>query len=368
MTSGQVILLTGILVACASALPGTFLLLRRMAMMTDAISHAILPGLVAGYFIARGPNLLAGFAGAAVAAILTVALVEALQNTRRVIGQAAIGLVFPAMFALGTVVVSRFFSNVHLDSDAILYGNIEFSAFETLELGGLSLGPQSFWIMGGLCVINLIFLLLFYKELKIATFDPALAAALGFSPIVLHYALMGVLSVTAVGAFTAVGAILVVALMIIPAATAYLLTDRLPVMIGLAVAIGALSALLGFVMATTLDASVAGAMATAAGLLFGLAYFLAPEQGLFARARRQRRQRASFAVDTLLVHLLNHEGTATQAEESRIAHLGDELRWTDGIRDDAITHALGDGLIAREADHLSLTPNGRATAHEVMTR
>ncbi len=368
MTSGQVILLTGILVACASALPGTFLLLRRMAMMTDAISHAILPGLVAGYFVARGPNLLAGFAGAAVAAILTVALVEALQNTRRVIGQAAIGLVFPAMFALGTVVVSRFFSNVHLDTDAILYGNIEFSAFETFALGGLNLGPQSFWIMGGLCIVNLVFLLLFYKELKLATFDPALAAALGFSPIVLHYALMGVLSVTAVGAFTAVGAILVVALMIIPAATAYLLTDRLPVMIGLAVAVGALSALLGYVIATTLDASVAGAMATAAGLLFGLAYFLAPEQGLFARARRQRRQRASFAVDTLLVHLLNHEGTTTQADESHIAHLGDELRWTDRTRDDAIAKALDDGLIAREAEHLNLTTTGRATAQAVMTR
>lgn len=368
MNSGQAILLTGILVACASALPGTFLLLRRMAMMTDAISHAILPGLVAGYFIARGPNLLAGFAGAALAAILTVALVEALQNTRRVVGQAAIGLVFPAMFALGTVVVSRFFANVHLDTDAILYGNIEFSAFETLQIGGVDLGPQSLWIMGGLCVINLAFLLLFYKELKLATFDPALAAALGFSPIVLHYALMGVLSVTAVGAFTAVGAILVVALMIIPAATAYLLTDRLPVMIGLAVAVGAISAVLGYLMANALDASVAGAMATSAGLLFGLAFFFAPEQGLVARARRQRRQRARFAVENLLVHLLNHEGTPTQADESRVAHLGEELRWSDRTRDEAIERAMRDGLIAREADRLNLTSIGRNTAQEVMAR
>lgn len=368
MNSGQAILITGILVACASALPGTFLLLRRMAMMTDAISHAILPGLVAGYFLARGPNLLAGFAGAAAAAILTVALVEALQNTQRVVGQAAIGLVFPAMFALGTVVVSRFFSNVHLDTDAILYGNIEFSAFETFQIGTLDLGPQSIWIMGSLCVINLAFLLLFYKELKLATFDPALAAALGFSPIVLHYALMGVLSVTAVGAFTAVGAILVVALMIIPAATAFLLTDRLPVMIGLAVAIGALSAVIGYAMATTLDASVAGSMATAAGLLFGLAFFFAPEQGLVARSRDQRRQRSRFAVENLLVHLLNHEGTAEQSDESRIGHLGDELRWTDRTRDDAIDRALRDGLIARDADRLNLTGTGRTTAREVVAR
>jgi manganese/zinc/iron transport system permease protein len=285
-----------------------------------------------------------------------------------VVGQAAIGLVFPAMFALGTVVVSRFFANVHLDTDAILYGNIEFSAFETLQVGNLDLGPQSIWIMGGLCALNLAFLLLFYKELKLATFDPALAAALGFSPIVLHYALMGALSVTAVGAFTAVGAILVVALMIIPAATAYLLTDRLPVMIGLAVVVGAISAVLGYIMATALDASVAGAMATSAAILFGLAYFFAPEQGLVARSRNQRRQRSRFAVENLLVHLLNHEGTAAQADESRVAHLGDELRWSDRTRDDAIERAVRAGLIARDADRLNLTGTGRTAAREVVAR
>jgi manganese/zinc/iron transport system permease protein len=185
---------------------------------------------------------------------------------------------------------------------------------------------------------------------------------------VLHYALMGVLSITAVGAFTAVGAILVVALMIIPAATAFLLTERLPVMIGLAVAVGAVSAVLGYLMATALDASVAGAMATAAGLLFGLAFFFAPEQGLVARSRNQRHQRARFAVENLLVHLLNHEGTAAESDESRVGHLGDELRWSDRTRDDAIERALRDGLIAREADRLNLTGVGRNAAREVVAR
>lgn len=368
MTSGQVILLTGILVASAAALPGCFLLLRRMAMMADAISHAILPGIVAGYFIAHGPNLLAGFLGAALAAAVTVALVEALQNSGKVAGQAAIGIVFPALFALGTVLVSRFFSNVHLDTDAILYGNIEFSAFEPLLIGDRDLGPQSLWVMGGLCLINLAFITLFYKELKLATFDPGLAAALGFSPILIHYGLMGILSITAVGAFTAVGAVLVVALLIIPAATAYLLTDRLPVMIGLAVACGALSAILGYYVAAALDASVAGAMATVAGVLFGVAFLFAPEQGLIARLRRQGQQRRRFAVENLIVHLLSHEGGREQARESAIAHLGEELRWTDQVRDEAIGRAVQAGLIARANGQLALTDNGRAIAREVLAR
>jgi manganese/zinc/iron transport system permease protein len=368
MSSAQVVLLTGILVACASALPGCFLLLRKMAMMSDAISHAILPGLVAGYFLARGPNLLAGFAGAALAATVTVALVEAAQATRRVAGGAAIGIVFPAMFALGTVLVSKFFANVHLDTDAILYGNIEFAPFDTLVVGGYDLGPQSLWVMGGLCLLNLAFVALFYKELKLATFDPGLAAALGFSPVLIHYALMGVLSVTAVGAFTAVGAILVVALMIIPAATAYLLTDRLPVMIGLAVLVGGLTAALGYGVATILDASIAGTMATAAGVLFGIALLCAPTQGLLARARQLRRHRDGFAVEMLVVHLFNHEGTAGQATENAVAHLGEELRWDANFRDGAIGRAARGGLVVRQNGHLALTDAGRGLATRVIAR
>ncbi|HEU4325886.1 MAG TPA: metal ABC transporter permease [Roseiflexaceae bacterium] len=271
MSYDVIIVLTGVLVAGACALPGCFLVLRRMAMMADAISHAILPGLVAGYFLARGPNLLAGFAGAAAAALITVSLVEALQNTRRVGGESAIGIVFPAMFALGTVVVSRWFADVHLDADAILYGNIEFAPLDRLVVAGRDLGPLPLWVMGGLFVLNLAFVTLCYKELKLATFDPGLAATLGFAPALLHYALMASVSLTAVGAFTAVGAVLAVALLIIPAATAYLLTDRLPLMMLLAVLAGALAAGLGYAAALALDASVAGSIATAAGLLFGLA-------------------------------------------------------------------------------------------------
>jgi manganese/zinc/iron transport system permease protein len=354
--------LTGVLVASACALLGVFLVLRRMAMMADAISHAILPGLVAGYVAAQGPDLLAGFAGAVLAAVVTVSLVEWLQNTRRMSGESAIGIIFPAMFALGTLVVSRSFANVHLDADAILYGNIEFTPFDALYVGETNLGPQSLWVMAGLCLLNLLFVGLFYKELKLATFDAGLAAALGFSPALIHYAFMTVLSITTVGAFTAVGAILVVALLIVPAAAAYLLTDRLPRMIGLAVAIGAFSAVAGYGAAIALDASVAGAMATAAGLCFGAAFFFSPRQGLAVKAWQLRRRRLEFAVSTLVVHLLNHERAADQAEESAVEHLSGELRWRSDFARRVIDHAAQAGLLQRANGQLDLTPAGRDLA------
>lgn len=366
MSSELAVPLTGVLVASACALLGNFLILRRMAMMADAISHAILPGLVAGYVLANGPNLLAGFLGAVLAAAITVTAVQALERTRRVDGGAAIGIVFPAMFALGTVLVTSQFADVHLDADAILFGNIEFAAFDTLTIGQHDLGPRSIWVMSALCLINVLFVGLFSKELKLTTFDPGLAAALGFSPILVHYALMLVLSVTAVGAFSAVGAVLVVALVIVPAATAYLLTERLALMIPLSVAFGALAALIGYRAAIAWDASIAGAMVSATGALFGLALLGAPRQGLIARAWRARRQRASIASQMLVVHLLNHESGPDQDEESRVAHLREGLRWSPRRTGLAIAGATRRGWIDRDNGRLVLTARGRQVAEQVV--
>lgn len=365
MNASLVIILTGVLVATACALLGSFLVLRRMAMLADAISHAILPGIVAGYFLARGPNLLAGFAGAALAAVITVALVEALQNTRKVGGESAIGIVFPAMFALGTFLVSKYFANVHLDTDAVLYGNIEFAAFDVLIVNGVDYGPQSLWVMSALCLMNLLFVVLFFKELKLATFDPGLAAALGFSPVLIHYALMTMVSITTVGAFTAVGAILVVAFMIVPAATAYLLTDDLKRMIVLAVVVGALSAVLGFFVAYALDASVAGAMATMTGAFFLLALLFSPLHGLVARARRLRRQRMQVAMENLIVHLFHHEREALEEHEAEMAHLSSELRWPPDFARRIVGTARRAQLVQQSDGHLSLTDQGRRLARQL---
>ncbi len=362
MTPSMAILVTAVLCAAACSLLGTFLILRRMAMMTDAISHAILPGLVAGYVLANGPNLLVGAVGATGAAILTVTIVEALQRSRHVDGGSAMGIVFPAMFALGTVLVSRYFSNVHLDTDAVLYGNIEFSFFERLRIGDRDLGPQSIWVMSILLVVNLVFLGLFYKELKLTTFDPGLAALLGFSPAVVHYALMLVLSVTTVGAFTAVGAILVVALVIVPAATAYLLTDRLLVMMGLSIVIGAVAAWTGYELAVRIDASVSGSMVLMLGVFFLLALLFSPSQGLIAKQVRHRSNARRFAVDLLLMHLWHHERSTTAASESTIGHVSAALRWSPDHAGTVIGRARSRGFVEQERDRLLLTDAGRSHA------
>jgi manganese/zinc/iron transport system permease protein len=362
MSSGTVIVIAGVLVATACALLGAFLVLRRMSMMADAISHAILPGLVAGFFFANGPNLLAGFIGAAFAALLTVSLVEAIQKSGRVGNDSAIGIVFPAMFALGTVIVTRYFANVHLDADAILYGNIEFSAQDTLLINGVNLGPQSFWVMGSLLVMNLLFITLFYKELKLATFDAGLAATLGFSPHLIHYGLMVVVSLTAVGAFTAVGAVLTVALMIVPAATAYLLTNRLKVMIGLAALVGALSAVGGYYVAVVVDTSIAGAITSVAGFLFLLTMIFSPSQGMVARIIQLRRQRLYFATENLVIHLSTHENTPVAESESQIEHLSSELRWKPEFAKQVVQNAMQKEFVLRTNGHLALTERGREFA------
>ncbi|HEU4741439.1 MAG TPA: metal ABC transporter permease [Meiothermus sp.] len=308
MSADLVIILTAVLVSTASALVGTFLVLRRMALMSDAISHAVLPGIVLAFWLSGGERAtLPALLGAAAAGLATVTLVEWLTRTGRVKNDAAIGIVFPALFSLGVLAVSFYFRNVHLDLDAVLYGEIAYAPFNILSVGGRELGPESLWIMGTLTLLNLVFVLVFYKELKLSTFDTGLAAALGFMPGVLHYLLMSLVSITAVGAFQSVGAILIVAFIIIPPATAYLLTQRLPLMIALAVGIGAVSSVLGYLFAILLDASIAGMMATVAGVLFGLALLFSPLQGLVTQAIRRSRQRQEVAARLLVSHLAHHD-------------------------------------------------------------
>jgi manganese/zinc/iron transport system permease protein len=370
MSQAQIeIILIASAVAASCALVGTFLVLRRMSLMSDAISHAILFGIVIAFFLVESTASLPMIIAATLTGILTVVLVEALFRTRLVKEDTAIGLVFPALFSIGVILISRYASNVHLDTDAVLLGELAFAPFNRLIVGGLDLGPKGLWLALGVGLVNLVFILLFYKELKLATFDAGLAAALGFSPALLHYALMTLVSVTAVSSFEAVGSILVVALMIAPPATAYLLTDRLWVMLTLSVAFGVLAAVTGYFLARFLDASIAGSMATMTGVIFTAALFLAPERGLLARWLTRRRQRWQFAGEMLLVHLSNHEGTPQQMEEGSLSHMAQHMRWSPSYSERVVRHITRNGLAQRvDGTHLVLTDKGREAAQLVMVR
>ena len=351
-------------VAVACALPGVFLVLRRLALISDAISHAILLGIVVAFFAVKDLTSPVLVFGAALTGLLTVVLVELLERTRLVREDAAIGLVFPVLFSIGVILIAHYADDVHLDVDAVLLGELAFSPFERVIVGDWDLGPKGLWVMGTVLALNIAFIVAFYKELKLVSFDAGLAVALGFSPAVVHYGLMSMVSVTAVGAFDAVGSILVVALMIAPPATAYLLTDRLGLMLVLSAAVGVASAIAGYWFAHWLDVSIAGSMAAATGFCFALAWLFAPERGLVALARRRRRQRWEFAQTMLAIHLLNHEGSPEAAEESRVEHLTEHLGWEPQFANRVVRGAERRGLVTPAAGRLVLTGRGRGVAQE----
>lgn len=365
--AGIEIQIVAAIVAAACALPGTFLVLRRMAMMSDAISHSILPGIVLGFFLVHETTHPLVVIFAAFSGVVAVALTEMIFRTGLVKEDAAIGLIFPMLFSIGVILISRFARNVHIDVDTVLLGELAFAPLNRLNLLGLDL-PRGIWVMGGILLLNLAVIALFYKELKLATFDPALAAALGFSPALIHYGLMTLVSVTAVGAFDHVGSVLVVALMIAPPAAAYLLTDRLSRMLVWSVGIGVVSAISGYWLARFLDTNISGAMATMSGVVFLIVLLVAPERGLIARARQRGEKRRRFAVEMLLVHLSRHEGTAQEAIENTVGHLTGELNWQDEFAQMAVRDAHQAGYIQRGNGLLHLTEQGRQVAAVALSR
>lgn len=366
MSAQLEIQLIAVVTAIACALPGVFLVLRRVSMLSDAISHAILPGIVVAFFLTEDLNSPLLIVAAAATGVLTAASIETLSRTRRVREDAAIGLVFPVLFSIGVILISRYAGGVHLDVDAVLLGELAFAPFDRVTIGGADVGPKALWVMGVILLLNLGFIVALYKELKLSTFDQALAATLGFSPAILHYALMGTVSITAVGAFDAVGSILVVALVVGPAAAAYLLTDRLSVLLLLSALLGAVAAVGGYWIAYALDASIAGSMAAAVGMIFACSFLFAPRLGLVAVIRRRRQQRITFALHMLLVHLLHHQDTPEEQEECRADHLQEHLRWNPDVASSAIRHAVRDRLVEQAGDVLRLTPRGKELAQETM--
>ncbi len=336
--------------------------------MSDAISHAILPGIVLAFFLTESlssPLLILAAAGTG---MLTVLFVELLQRTKLLKEDAAIGLVFPALFSIGVILIARFANNVHLDMDAVLLGELALAPFHRFEAFGYDLGPISLYVMGSILSLNVLFIFLFYKELKLATFDASLAATLGFAPTLIHYGLMMLVSMTTVGAFDAVGSILVVALIAGPPATAYLMTDSLTRMLILSAIIGSVNAVSGYWLAVLFEVSIAGAIATVTLLVFGLIFLVVPNRGLIAIARRRVQQKWEFAQQMLVIHLLNHEGLPEAAVESEIAHLHEHLRWPPDFALQVVKHALNNRYVYREEMQLTLTEEGRTIAQRSLTQ
>jgi len=257
-------------------------------MVGDAISHAVLPGIVIAFLLSGSRDTIFMLTGAIVFGLLTVYLISLFRNSG-VQDDAAIGVVFTALFAIGVVLVSLYTRQVHIDLDHVLYGEIAYAPWNILSIGGFELGPQSVWLVGSILLVNIIVISLFYKQFKICSFDPVMAAALGIPVVFFHYLLMTLVSVTTVVSFDSVGAILVVGMLIVPAATAYLLTEQLSKMIIISCIIGVACSVFGYYVATMLDASIAGCMIAVAGFLFTLALFFSPSHGVISKVIRRRK-------------------------------------------------------------------------------
>ena len=285
------IVITGVLICLACALPGAFLMLNRQSMLGDGISHAVLPGLAIAFLLTNSRDILPMVAGAVIAGVLTAVLTQVVQRYGQVESGAALGVVFCGLFAVGLILIRVASDRVDLDADCVLYGSIETAV---VDVGRV---PRVALISGGLLLVNALLTALFYKELRLAAFDPALATTLGFNADAIRLGLTLVASVTTVLAFESVGSILVIAMLVVPAAAASLLTRRLPRLLALALLFAAMSAVLGHIGAITLPGIVGGwfgqprlgatssaaMMAVVAGGLFVLA-------GIISACRRARHQ------------------------------------------------------------------------------
>ncbi|NGP44790.1 metal ABC transporter permease [Bacillaceae bacterium SIJ1] len=277
-------LITAGLVGLSCGLVGVFLILRKTAMMADAISHTVLLGIVLAFMVTGELVGIHMLIGALLAGWLTAFLVQWFQ-TRGVQQEASIGIVFTTLFAIGVILISTSIGNAHLDIRHALMGEITFVPFHRWNVPMIGEVPSATLMLFVILIVVIAAITLFYKEWKITSFDPALAASLGIPVLVMHYAFMGLLSLVTVASFDAVGAILVVAMLITPAATAYLWTDKLHVMLWLSGILGVVASLLGYAVALWLDTSISASMAFTTGLLFLISFFVSPRHGLVSKWR-----------------------------------------------------------------------------------
>ena len=337
-------------VACAVLSP--FLVLRKLSMVSDAISHSVLLGIVIAFFIVKDVGSPFLIAGAALFGVITVFVVEFLSGTGLVKNDDAVGIVFPMFFALAVVLITKFARNVHLDTDVVLMGEVIIAPLNRVEFIGMSL-PKALVQMGILLLINLLFVIIFFKELKITTFDRGFAKLAGFSSVALFYVLMTLSSFTAVTAFDAVGAILVVSFLITPGAAAYLISKDLKVMIAISVGYAVINSIIGYVFSLLMNVSMSGVTAAAAGLI----------TAIFIRLQRK----SELKLGLFLNHIGNHSGKKEESEELGLGSIKNHLKWKQAEVDKIAGRLIKKGFIRIDIDKniYDLTERGREKFVEI---
>ena len=351
--------------ATACALLSPFLVLRKLSMVSDAISHSVLLGIVLAFFIVKDVGSPLLIAGAALFGVITVFAVEFLSGTGLVKNDDAVGIVFPMFFALAVVLITKFARNVHLDTDIVLMGEVIIAPLNRTEFLGMDL-PKAFVQMGILFIVNLLFIIIFFKELKITTFDKGFAKLAGFSSVALFYALMTLSSLTAVTAFDAVGAILVVSFLITPGAAAYLISKDLKVMIAISVGYAVINSIIGYVLSLLMNVSMSGMTAAVAGVTF-LITFLFNKEGLITAIFIRLKRKSELKPELFLTHIGNHSGKKEELEELGLGSIRDHLKWKQTEVDKIAGRLIRRGLIRIDInkDIYDLTEKGRERFLEI---
>lgn len=361
-------LATAVLCAVGCGVVGCFLVLRRLSLLGDAISHSVLPGLAAAFLITQSRGTIPMLVGALAVGLLTGFLSAGLTRWGRVSEDSSLGVVFSSLFAMGVLMITWVARDVDLDPGCVLYGLIEFVPFDRVSVAGIEV-PRAMVGIGAMLLVSVTLIVVFFKELRITAFDPALATTMGISAGAMHYGLMGVVAATTVVSFEAVGSILVVAMLVAPGAAAQLMTDRLHRMLWIAAGVAVLAAVLGYGAALALNTSIAGMIATASLVLYLLAALLAPAHGWLPKLARRYALSLRIAREDLLGLLYRrHEagqaaGRAaeplSEAEALRAVGGGVVARVAErGLRRGRLTEARGGGLIA--------TAEGLRRAQEVI--
>ncbi|HEY4307922.1 MAG TPA: metal ABC transporter permease [Pirellulales bacterium] len=348
-------------VACA--LLGCYLVLRRMSLLGDALSHAVLPGLVVAFIAAGSLNIVYMFAGALAVGLLTTFLTQTIHRQGNVSADASIGVVFTSLFALGVILIKRYGQGVDLDPDCVLYGQIDLVEFYTVPLWGYEV-PRALVSILPVLLLNIAVIVVLWKELKISSFDPALATTMGINAERLFYLLMALVALTTVASFEQVGSILVIAMLIVPGATAHLLTDRLKTMMLLASLVAVVSAVLGYFLSIAWNVSAAGPMAVVAGGCYFTAAVASPRYGILAAFLRNLQISLRIAREDLLAMLYRLEELHVQRRLS--PHEAAKAIGAGMLGDAGLWSLLRRRDVARIEGKLELTDRGRQRAAELV--
>ncbi len=345
-------LLIAILVSVALGLLGSFLVLRRLSLLGDALSHTVLPGIVIAFLLSNSRASLPLLLGATAVGFLTTLLINGINAQSKVKEDAAMGIVYSTLFAIGVILLTAFASHVDLDPDCVLYGDL------------LGVPTTSVWVMLGVLAVIVSGIALFYRQLLISAFDSQLAAALGIPAGIVHYVFMAFVALVLVVSFEAVGSVLVVAMLIAPGATAHLWADRLPRLLPLSAAIAAGAAVTGMYAAVWINCSPAGAIVCAAFGLFAISLLSAPRHGLIPRWWRNRRLRRRVIGENILKESVKL--TTAGSQPVSVAELNRILKLPLPTLARALRRLESDGLLAGRAGAITLTAAGIAEGERIL--